>query len=300
MQAQNEKWHADRALGIGGSDAAPALGMSKYSTPYQLYQVKIGEAEPQEQKWELLRGKALEPALRQHYADKTGRAVRIFKDAIVSQKYPFMRYNPDGVTECGRLCEFKTAAYGDGWGEIGSDEIPQEYILQVQHGLIVLGLEVVDVTVSIAANEPRAFVVEADRELQEMIIEGEAKFWECVTSRTVPDAISNDDVAKMYRRVNGLSVTATAEIQEAMAKLRLVRDDIKALEGDKETLEVVIKSFMGEAEILIADGGLQTLATWKQQKGARRIDADALRDNFPDVAEQVTKQGDPTRRFLLK
>ncbi len=298
VKTQQDQWHAERRQGIGGSDAAAALGLSKFRTPYQLYLEKIGETGAQDETWEMSRGKAMEPLLRQHYANETGQSVQVFKDAMVSPDYPFMRYNPDGIVK-GRLVEFKTAAYGNGWGATDTDEIPQEYLLQVQHGMIVTGLEVTDVTVSIAGNKPKYFVVEADRELQEMIIDGEAKFWDLVQNRTAPDPQNNDDVAKMYSRVNGQSITATPEILIMLGRLHLVRDSIKNKEMEKEQLEVEIKHFMGEAEILVNDG-MVPVATWKQAKGAERVDSKSLKENEPDVWERYLKIGDPTRRFLLK
>ena len=302
MQNQNavgsKEWHEERRKGIGGSDCAAALGLSKWATPYQLYLQKIGEAEPLDETWDMGRGKALEPLLRQHYANTTGQSVQVFKDAIVSPDYSFMRYNPDGIVK-GRLVEFKTAAYGRGWGEAGSDEIPQEYTLQVQHGMIVTGLSVCDVTVSIGGNAPKYFIVEADRELQEMIIESEARFWEFVTTRTPPPPTTLDDVAKIYNQVNGQSIIATPEIDGCLHDLQIVRDNIKQLEENKEQFEVVIKNFMGENEVLTGAFG-NTLATWKKQSGALRIDAKRLKAEQPIIAAQYTNTGEPTRRFLLK
>lgn len=302
MQAahqQSKEWHDQRRLGIGGSDAAAALGLSKFKTPYQLYQEKIGEAEPEDEVWEMLRGKCMEPALRQHYADTTGREVTVMKNALVHPKYKFMRYNADGLTT-DRLQEFKTASYGKEWGEVGTDEIPQEYLIQVQHGMIVTQRQVADVTVSIAGNKPKYYEVEADRELQEMIIDGEAAFWENVEIRSAPAPVSNDDVAKMFKKVNGMPITATPEVMEALTRLRVVRQNMKDLETDKESFEVIIKAFMGEYEVLVGDDLFTPLVTWKQQKGATRIDSDRLKVEQPQIAAQYSKTGDPLRRLLLK
>lgn len=294
------EWHAARRQGIGGSDAAAVLGLSKFKTPYDLYLEKIGHAQPEPETWETARGKALEPLLRQHYADTTGRVVRVPHEAVVHPKYAFMRYNPDGLSDDGRLQEFKTAAYGKEWGDVGSDEIPQEYLLQVQHGMIVTMRPVADVTVSIAGNAPKYFVVEADSALQEMIIEAEAAFWDRVQNRNAPEPITNDDVAKMHSRVNGAAVITSREIVAALNDLRIVREDLKAAEAEKEALEVKIKHFMGGNEILVDADGRTPLATWKQQAGAERIDAEALRQSEPHIAAAYTRAGELTRRFLLK
>jgi len=294
------EWHAERRLGIGGSDAAAALGLSKWKTPYQLYLEKTGEAEPELETWEMQRGKALEPALRQHYADTTGRVVSLPKSAIVHPKYSFMRYNPDGLPDDPeRLAEFKTAAYGAGWGDEQSDEIPQEYAIQVQHGMFVTGRVVTDVTVSIAGNKPKYFIVEADKELQEMIIEKEAEFWDKVENRLPPAPTTNEDVAKIYRKVNGASIVALPHIEQELLALKGIRNKLAMLTADKERSEVIIKDFMGEFEAL-TDAFGNALITWKQAKGAERLDTKALKDMEPDVYERFIKVGEPTRRFLVK
>ena len=297
----SKEWHDNRRQGIGGSDCAAALGLSKWRTPYQLYLEKIGEAEPQEETWEMARGKAFEPLLRQHYANETGREISVPKEPVRSDKYPFMTYSPDGLCLSERrLQEFKTAAYGKEWGKVGSDEIPQEYLLQVQHGMIVMDYKICDVTVSVAGNKPKFFMVEADNDLQEMIVEGEAKFWDMVQSRTPPEAISNDDVFKMYSRVNGTSVVISPEIKIALRDLCVIRENIKLFEANKESMEVKIKSFMGAAEMLVDIDNFTNLCTWKQAKGAERVDTKALRARYPEIAAEVTNICETTRRFLIK
>jgi hypothetical protein len=71
------------------------------------------------------------------------------------------------------------------------------------------------------------------------------------------------------------------------------------MEADKEDCEVIIKAFMGANEVLV-DDGMTPLCTWKQQKGATRIDSERLKSEQPAIAAQYSKTGDPMRRFLLK
>lgn len=299
IEPGSEAWHADRLKGIGGSDAPAAVGECRWKTPLQLYLEKVGETEPEDESWEMLRGKCMEPALRQHFANTTKLEVRLPLTAIVHPKYDFMRYNPDGMCDGKVLAEFKTAAYGKGWGDEHTDEIPKEYIIQVQHGLACLGYEVAKCSVSIAGNKPRYYEVPANKELQEMIIEQEAEFWQRVIDRNAPEPTTNKDANRFHRAVNGDYIMADEAILLAVAGLRGVKAEIKAHDELKESLEVQIKNFMGANETLVDADGVQ-LITWKQQKGAKRIDAEALRDNYPDVAAAVTRQGDPLRRLLVK
>lgn len=293
------EWHEERKKGVGGSDAAAALGVSKWKTPYQLYLEKTGEAEPVAETWEMSRGTIMEPLIRQNYADTTGRTVRLPEASIVCEKHPFMRFNPDGLTEDRRGLEIKTANSGIGWGEPGSDEIPTEYAVQVQHGMICLAYEVFDVTVSIGGTRPVIYEVPADRELQEMIIEGEARFWEMVQNRTPPEPVTGKDVARRYARSVGTSIEVNLAIMETLENLQKVRENLKLSENEKEQLEVAIKNFMGENEVLIDALGT-VIATWKPSKPAERIDSKRLKTEQPVIAAQYTNIGEPVRRFLLK
>ena len=294
------EWHAERRLGIGGSDVGAIFGLSKFATPYDIYMEKIGEGEPKDETWDIMRGNALEPAIRQWYSNQTGRTVLLPTKSVVSAKYPFMRVNPDGIIQDEeRALEIKAPRFMRGWGAENTDELPEIYLLQVQHTMFVLNKPVCDVVPSLAANEPKIYTVEADREIQEMIIEKEAEFWQRVQDRNPPDPINNDDVAKMYRQVNGASIEATEEIKTDFYRLIGVRNDLKIAESSKESLEVIIKNFMGNNEILVDENG-KILVTWKQGKGAERLDGKAVKENEPDIYERYIKIGDPVRRFLIK
>lgn len=300
MDSQNTEWHQMRAKGIGGSDIAAIMGMSRYKTALDVYLQKIGIAPQQDDSWELGRGRALEPLLRQHYANKTGRTVVVPKEQLVHPDHVFIRYSPDGICpEEHRLQEFKTASYNAEWGDEFSDSIPHEYLLQVQHGMLVTGYPIADVTVSIGGNAPRYFEVVADEEIQTFILEECIEFWHRVETKQPPPPATNGDVAKMYRAALGRRALVTDQIAEELKELRNVRAQIDELEEVKEAHEVKIKNFMGEADTLVNASG-EVLATWREQKGASRIDNDLLRKAYPDIANQVTKIGDPFRRFLLK
>ena len=142
-----------RATGIGGSDAAAILGLSRWKSPFQVYQEKRGEAAQTPDNASMRWGRYLEPVVRQAYADDTGRAVRLPDGLVRHQQHTFMIANLDGVTDDGRVVEIKTARTSQGWGEPGSDQVPQEYLLQAQHHMAVTGLVVADVAVLIGGSD---------------------------------------------------------------------------------------------------------------------------------------------------
>ncbi|HUP07679.1 MAG TPA: YqaJ viral recombinase family protein [Caldimonas sp.] len=296
-----ETWLEERKRGLGGSDAAAALGLSKWKTPYQLYLEKRGESPDLPQTDPMRWGQLLEPLVIQRYADETGRAVvRDPFKLIWHPTVPFMFVSPDAIEPGQRLVEAKTARTREGWGEAGTDEIPQDYIIQVQHALMVTALPVASVPALFGGQEFAIYEVPANRELQEMIADGEADFWRRVEAGDPPDPATAADVAQRYgRRSLAQGIQATEEIEQALQELLGCRAAIEEIEGRREQLEVRIKAFMGENEALL--GGRTTLATWKMDAHGRvTVDAKALAKEMPDVYARYARASSPSRRFLLK
>jgi putative phage-type endonuclease len=293
-----EQWLIERQKGIGGSDAAAALGLSKWKTPYQLYLEKRGEAAPDEESLPMKVGTALEPLVIQLYADATGRDVvrnpfEITRHATI----PHMLATLDGRAE-GRVVEAKTAATKEGWGEPGTDEIPQEYLIQVQHVLIVTALPVADVPVLFGNREFETYEVPADRELQDMIRDAEEDFWQLVRRGEPPAPVTMDDAKARYRKSITAGVQASREAIEACTRLAAVKAQQEALKQLEEQLKVTVCSELGHNDTLLA--GRDILATWKLTKPRQHFDLDTFRRDNAELASAYTHAAEPSRRFLLK
>ncbi len=295
-----DQWLKDRMSGIGGSDAPAVLGLSKWKTPLAVYMEKRGEAQPSAESEPMRWGTRLEPIVRQEYADRTGEVVRLPDGLLRHPAYPWMLATIDGVTDSQRLVEIKTARTADGWGEAGTDEVPQPYLIQVQHYLAVTALPVADVAVLIGGQDFRLYEVPADRELQELIIEQEAEFWQAVQSGTPPNPVRYADVVARFGRTSReAAVRATDEVLVALATLRRLKIEQSELDAAEEQAKAIVLAALGEADTL-TDAAGRTLATWKASKPAMRLDGAALKAAHPDLWQQFAKPGEPSRRFLIK
>jgi putative phage-type endonuclease len=296
-----EEWLKDRMSGIGGSDAPAVMGMSKWKTPLDVFLEKRGEApevlDSEPMKW----GRLLEPIVRQEYAERSGQVVRLAPNEVIRAPHlPFMLCTPDGVTENGRLYEGKCARTSEGWGEPGTDEIPEAYLIQVQHSLIVTKLSVADVAVLIGGSDFRVYEVPADPELQELIVDVESAFWRDVMAGEPPAPQTVEDAQRRFRDVRpGSERTATHEIEGIVGNLRRLRSQIAELEGMEEMHRALVMGFLGDAEVLTDLQG-RPLVTWKQAKGSTRFDAATFKADAPDLYAQYLKTGEATRRFLIK
>ncbi|WP_298236526.1 YqaJ viral recombinase family protein [uncultured Azohydromonas sp.] len=294
----SEAQKALRRTGVGASECAAALGLSPYQTRFELYQVKRGEAPEPEDNLAMRFGLAAEPFILSEFqrahpddllvvAPDTMRRGRLFAhlDAWVPGRF---------------TVQAKTARTRNGWGESGSSDIPQHYLLQVQQELLLSGEAVSFVPVLFGGADYDEFVVEADRELQELIEDGIADFWALVERGEPPEPVTLDDMLERFGRASRAEqVMADAEVLRAARELHAIKAQREQLDATEAALKARLMGALGEADTLVDATG-QTLATWKATKPARRFDAAAFEAAHPALYREFLRTGEPGRQFRLK
>ncbi|NML16977.1 YqaJ viral recombinase family protein [Azohydromonas caseinilytica] len=287
-----------RRTGVGASECAAALGLSPYQTRFELYQVKRGEAPEGPDNLAMRFGLAAEPFILSEFqrahpddllvvAPDTMRRGRLFAhlDAWVPGRF---------------TVQAKTARTRQGWGESGSPDIPQHYLLQVQQELLLSGEAVSFVPVLFGGAEYDEFIVEADRELQELIEDGIADFWALVERGEPPEPVSLDDMLARFGNASHADLAmADADVLRAVHELRAIRAQREQLEAAEAALKARLMGALGEADTLVDTSG-HTLATWKATKPARRFDATAFEAAHPELYREFLRPGEPCRQFRLK
>ena len=143
-----DEWRENRIKFIGGSDAATLVGRNPWKSNLQLWQEKNGMVEAQDisDKPYVKYGTEAEPLLRELFKlDFLGKYEVQYKEdtMLVSKKYPWMAYSPDGLLidkETGEIgiLEIKTTMiFNSRSKEKWTDQIPDNYFCQVLHGLLV-------------------------------------------------------------------------------------------------------------------------------------------------------------------
>jgi putative phage-type endonuclease len=298
---EQAKWLEERRKGIGGSDIAAIMGLSPFKTAYQVYREKRKEVEDWQGNELTDWGKRMEPAIRQWYSDKTGRDVRLPDKIMYHPQHPFMLASLDGFTDDGRVVEIKTARSGKNWGEPETNQIPDYYAVQVHHYMTITGFQVADIPVSIAGSSPSLYIVEADKEISEMIIEACAKFWERVQSGNPPDPVTYADaVARFGKSSSSGAVIASGNTMIDLEELRSVRQQMKDLAEREEFLKGNIITFIGESGDSIVNESGETLLTYKLANGRKTFDSKAFEKDHPNLYLKYIKTSEPQRRFLLK
>ena len=187
---------------VTGSDASIICGLSPYTTPYELWEQKTRRAVAPDisHKPAVKAGIMLEGAIRDWLGEELGK--EIYDDPmIISEEHPFMAANIDGhvneaTSENGEyeIVEIKTTSSPEGWGDVGSNIIPRNYLLQVVHYMAVCNAYRCYVAVLIRGVDFRHYVLERDFVLEEMLIQKEKQFWSCVQLDIPPGPVYNKDL----------------------------------------------------------------------------------------------------------
>lgn len=293
-------WLKLRRLGIGGSDVAAILGLSKWKTPLDVYNDKVSTDEPTEidnpsMEW----GRRLEPLILEKYNEVTGASAVKPDVMFASEERPFMVANLDGLTPDGRVVEIKTARTASGWGEEGTDEIPEYYATQVHHYLSVMGAAECDVAVLIGASDFRVYTVKRDEELIGMLVAEEEKFWrDHVEARVPPAPRTLEEMAQAFPVSEPETREATDDISETLQTIVQLEREIAEKKSEADELRAKVEGFMEAAEGLSIDG--VTAVTWKSSKPRVTVDTKALQKDLPGIYKQYLKEGSPSRRFTIK
>ncbi len=266
-----EGWLEERRKGVGGSDAAAALGQSRRKTMFELFQEKVGNSSALQldgldgvERVEF--GKAMEGVIAAMYSKRYGLKLRRHNRIARHPKYPFMLASYDRTID-GRKegLEAKNVdgmAYRFGeWGEEHSDQVPLEYLMQCHHYLAVSGYEVWHLAACVGGNTLKVYHIERDPEMIEMIVDGEAAFWDHVERNEAPPLDYQHPTAigllkKMYPGTDGSTIGLPAEA-EALHYAKLDFDEQeKLMQAGSDAARARLMHMMGSASVgLLPNGG---------------------------------------------
>lgn len=302
LEMTYEEWKAARMKGIGGSDAAAAIGVSRWKSPLQLYLEKSGEIEQPEAGEAAYWGNVLEAVVADEFTKRTGKKVQRVNRILIHPEHEHMIANIDRrVVGENAILECKTTG---AWNakEWEGDDIPPEYVIQVMHYLAVTGAEKAYFAVLIGGNRFAWKEIARDEELIAMMVERERAFWDCVETETPPPLseskaeLHGDIMNRLYPSANeGQSIELPPTYSDVIEQLVDVKTRIKELEVSQDYLENQVKEIMKEAER--ARVGRFSIS-WKNVT-TKRFDTKLFEKTNPDLYSQYVKESQ-SRRFTVK
>lgn len=280
-----EQWLADRRQGIGGSDLAAVLGLSKWKTPYDVWADKTGRhTEPEND--DMRRGRLLEPVIRAMYEERHG--VTLTDPGHMQATEPLIMGTPDAM-DGDRVVEFKSTRWyvHKRW----QGEPPVDYWAQMQHYMYLTGAREAVLVVLVDGADYHEYPVAYDEAWTRDAIRRAVQWWEAyVVTDTPPPSIE-----PVPEPVTGETATVDSAIRDTIKDLLDIRDLEDRIKDQREQLEAVVKDYMKGATTLV--DGERAVATWKEVTSSR-IDTKALRAENPLVADRYTKTT-TTRTFRL-
>ena len=298
----HEEWLNWRKKGIGGSDVSSLLGINPWKSELELWLEKTGQStdlpvDNEAMEW----GRIMEPVIRRHFEEVTGKTVVEVHAIMQHPKHKFMIADVDGVTEDDNgdpaILEIKTASEykRSEW----SEGIPAYYQTQVQHYLAVTGLCKAFVAVLVGGNSFSVFEVDADKDVQKMLIKAESEFWDLVKTGTRPNVDGTDASRELLDKTYQGGIKDVLELPEeaggcieAYLKACELEDKAKAMKQDAANK---LKDMMGDHEKAVIGNHSISWSTVTSE----RLDSKMLKEQEPDVYAKYIKTG-TSRRFAVK
>ena len=282
-QYDHEEEMKYRDKGIGGSDVASVLGISKWKSPIQLWMEKTGRSPKAPDNNTFKRGRALEPVVLEEYTTQTGRPLIQIAPVIDGC---FIASLDAMTADRKRIVDAKTTTRG-------FTEIPMYYETQLQwymgffpeveHGDLPtwdLLKDEIDCDLSCVRNDEliagmRAIV----KEFWKRYVEGD----------TPPPPQSEDDCKLIWsKHTTGKIVVATPVEITAISRLNRIKSLEKRLEAAESEAKFAIMRRIEDADTLTDEAG-NKLCTFRANKDTLKIDWEAVAKELNAPEETIKK-----------
>ena len=296
----SDVWLSHRMSGIGGSDAAAAIGIGKYKTMYELYKEKALKIRPfVEENDAMYFGTILETIVAHTFTKRTGLKVKNNNYLLQHPEHLFMYANLDreGVDEKGNkfVLECKTAnSFLQKEWEKG---IPLHYQMQVLHYLIVTGYRYAYVACLVGGQKFFIHKLEPTQQDRDELVKREKYFWNLVLDKTPPQV---DNPTLEYPIADLLSAESSTfliddEFDNDIEQIQQLKADAKELKAKIDKLENNIKAELGEQP------EAHTKKYYIRWTNAKRtsFDSKKFKAENPDLFGDYTKET-TYRKFTIK
>lgn len=310
---------------IGGTTVSAIVGLNPWETPHGAYLKLRKEAPPTPDNEAMARGRRFEPIVANvfqgnhpEYVVEHNRKGTDAPEVYEHPDYPFLVGHPDRLlydAQSEKLVEgleIKTSNWSNfrQWGEEGTDEIPQNYLIQCQWYAGLAQLPVWRVEVAFLDDEGKLktckeYKINADAELFETLVERAVDFWENNVIPGVPPEIDRVDettkqwlVQKFAYNVEPIE-EATPHEERLMATYLARKEALEAAQEELNQVELALKMAIGDRDGLSSETFGKV--TWKRTKDTQRVDYKGVCEELeiaPEIFERHTKKVEGTRRFV--
>jgi putative phage-type endonuclease len=252
---------------IGGSEAAAACGLDPFKSRVRLYLEKRGEIEQREGSEAAVWGTLLQPVIAEEVERRGYVTMPAPDDAITSEAHPFMVGHPDGFCKDAAdaippstrgLLEIKTAGLWQNhlWLDGGT---PNAYVIQVQHYMVLTGLEWALIAALIGGQRLELRVVERDEKLIGVMLQLEAEFWRMLNEGEMPSPDGSEATQEAIRRLYpeahaGTAVNLTSKDRDLIDSYKRLNEALKETEQQRDVFKQELQLRLGDNELGLLDG----------------------------------------------
>ena len=302
-----QQWLRERKNYLGGSDLGAIAGLNPYRTALDVYLDKTSDDIAEDTNSAMRWGTLLEDVIAKEYAQVTGYDVGVEPNTIYHPKYKFLGANIDRwvdrwVNNGTHILECKTAGFNKGkeWGDSGTDQIPESYLVQVAYYAAICDVPKVDIAVLIGGQDFRIYTYNRDKNLEEKLIKIACNFWyNHIEKRIPPKCVNTRDTFNLFPESHHHEIVAEDNIIEKLEELKMAKLAEEQIQENIEKLKVEIQEFMRDYDVLIDIQG-NVRATWKNTAPRSLVNINKLKEMFKDAYEQCLNTGKQSRMFLIK
>lgn len=264
-------WLMLRALGIGASEAATAMGLNRWKSPFELYAEKVGDLKPADlsDNERVYWGNRLESLLVDAYCERTGRISNPDGRLLRSTAHGWALATLDAWTgEGGAIwpLEIKTTSeYNARDWEHGA---PDTYRIQCHQQMLVTGCDRATIACLIGGQRFVWEDIERDERIIDRILLECSAFWSRVERRDPPPVdnsqATTETLARLYACADeDKTVNLGGDELDSVCELARLKSERKVLEANIRYHENLLKAALGDASYgALPDG---SGVSWKEQ-----------------------------------
>jgi putative phage-type endonuclease len=298
-----QQWLRERKNYLGGSDLGAIAGLNPYRTALDVYLDKTSDDITEETNAAMRWGNLLEEAVAEGYSEDTGKMVWKWLQPIKHKEYPFLAANIDRwVGDREYVLECKTAGFNKAkeWGDLGTDNIPESYLVQVSYYAAICDVPKVDIAVLIGGNDFRIYTYERNKELEDKLIKIACNFWHNhIEKRIPPKCVNTRDTFNLFPESHHHEIVAESNIMDKWEQLKAARAEESRIADTIEKLKTDIQEFMRDYDVLIDSQG-NVIATWKNTAPKSFFDVKKFKDEAKELYLKYISHAKQSRMFLIK
>jgi len=259
-------WLKDRAHHVGASEVAAVLGVSPWSSPYDVWARKTGRIpadiqDPDAQE-RLTWGTRLEPVIVEEAGRRLGKEVHRASqdDHVIHPLLPCLSATPDAYIVDNGLLECKTSLGYGAKNVWAGDDVPLHYQLQVQAQLACTGRDYAIVAALVTGPRLDLHRLERHEGAIHLIEDEIPAWWAKYVDGDIPPPVDAHPATvraleALHRECLGGIVDLPAEAAEWAKRLESIKAERESLDEEDSAIKARIKAAIGAAEAGRLPGG---------------------------------------------